>query len=87
VEDRVHDLLSTRLEDIFGLFGQIPDILEDVWIDVANGEIDEAKKLIESVHPKHPFDEKYNRVADIDWDSCAVVLNEEEKKRILLERW
>lgn len=87
VEDRVHDLLSTRLEDIFGLFGQIPDILEDVWIDVANGEIDEAKKLIESVHPRHPFDEKYNRVADIDWETCAVVLNEEEKKAVLLERW
>ena len=87
VEDRVHDLLSSRLEDIFGLFGQIPDILEDVWIDVANGEIDEAKKLIQSVHPKHPFDEKYNRVADIDWDSCSVVLNEEEKKGVLLEKW
>ncbi len=87
VEDRVHDLLSSRLEDIFGLFGQIPDILEDVWIDVANGEIDEAKKLIKSVHPKHPFDEKYNRVADFDWDSCSVVLNEMEKKGVLLEKW
>jgi len=39
VEDRVHELLSSRLEDIHGLFGQIPDILEDVWIDVANGII------------------------------------------------
>jgi hypothetical protein len=87
VEDRVHDLLSTRLEDIFGLFGQIPDILEDVWIDVANGEINKAKKLIASVHPKHPFDERYNRVADIDWETCAVVLNEEEKKAAMLEKW
>ena len=87
VEDRVHDLLSSRMEDIFGLFGQIPDVLEDVWIDVANGEIEEAKKLIKSVHPKHPFDEKYNRVEDIDWDTCAIVLNEEEKKGILLEKW
>ena len=78
---------SSRLEDIFGLFGQIPDILEDVWIDVANGEIDQAKKLIQSVHPKHPFDEKYNRVADIAWDTCAVVLNEEDKNGVLLEKW
>jgi len=85
VEDRVHDLLSSRMEDIFGLFGQIPDVLEDVWIDVANGEIEEAKELIESVHPKHPFDEKYNRVADIDWET--IVLNEDEKRRILLEKW
>ncbi|MBW2708168.1 MAG: DEAD/DEAH box helicase family protein [Deltaproteobacteria bacterium] len=87
VEDRVHDLLSSRMEDIFGLFGQIPDVLEDVWIDVANGEIKEAKKLIASVHPKHPFDEKYNRVAEFDWDTCAIVLNAEETKSILLEKW
>jgi hypothetical protein len=87
VEDRVHELLSSRLEDIHGLFGQIPDVLEDVWIDVANGEIEEAKKLIESVHPKHPFDEKYNRVSDIDWESCATVLEEVDKKRMLVEGW
>jgi Helicase conserved C-terminal domain/SNF2-related domain/PLD-like domain len=87
VEDRVHELLSSRLEDIHGLFGQIPDVLEDVWIDVANGEIEQAKKLIESVHPQHPFDEKYNRVDDIDWESCATVLNEDDKRRILLEKW
>jgi superfamily II DNA/RNA helicase len=37
VEDRVHDLLSERLENIANLFGQIPDILEDVWIDMAVG--------------------------------------------------
>jgi hypothetical protein len=87
VEDRVHELLSSRLEDIHGLFGQIPDVLEDVWIDVANGEVAEAKRLIESVHPKHPFDEKYNRVSDIDWESCAIVLNEEDKKRVLVQGW
>ncbi len=87
VEDRVHELLSSRLEDIHGLFGQIPDVLEDVWIDVANGEIEEAKKLIESVHPKHPFDEKYNRVSDINWETCATVINEREKRKVLLQKW
>lgn len=87
VEDRVHELLSSRLEDIHGLFGQIPDILEDAWIDVANGEVEEAKKLIESVHPKHPFDEKYNQVSEIDWESCATVLEEEDKRQALLKSW
>ncbi len=87
VEDRVHELLSSRLEDIHGLFGQIPDVLEDVWIDVVSGEVEESKKLIESVHPRHPFDEKYNRVSDIDWESCATVLAEDDKKKILAEGW
>jgi len=87
VEDRVHELLSERMEDIFGLFGQIPDILEDAWINVANGQIEAAKKLIDSVRPKHPFDEKYNQVADIDWESCANVLNADDKMRMLLNKW
>jgi superfamily II DNA/RNA helicase len=64
-----YELLSDRLEDIYDLFGQIPDVLEDVWIDVANGEIENAKKLIDSVKPKHPFDERYNQITEIDWDS------------------
>jgi len=87
VEDRVHELLSDRLEDIFSLFGQIPDILEDVWIDIANGEIEKAKKLIASVKPKHPFDERYNQISEIDWDSCSKVLDADEKISILLNRW
>ena len=87
VEDRVHELLSDRLEDIYDLFGQIPDVLEDVWIDVANGEIENAKKLIDSVKPKHPFDERYNQITEIDWDSCSNVLNADEKRKILLDEW
>jgi len=87
VEDRVHELLSDRLEDIYGLFGQIPDVLEDVWIDVANGKIENAKKLIGSVKPQHPFDERYNQITKIDWDSCSNVLNADEKRKILLNEW
>ena len=43
VEDRVHHLLSNRLQSIYNLFGQIPDVLEDVWIDVALGKIEAPK--------------------------------------------
>lgn len=87
VEDRVHELLSGRLEDIFALFGQVPDVLEDVWIDIANGEIEKAKKLIDSVKPRHPFDERYNQISEIDWETCSKVLNTEDKMKILKSSW
>ena len=87
VEDRVHELLSYRLESIYEMFGQVPDILEDVWIDVVNGEIEKAKQLIESVHPKHPFDERYNRVEQIDWESCSEVLDSHERIQELKKGW
>jgi hypothetical protein len=87
VEDRVHDLLSERLENIANLFGQIPDILEDVWIDLALGEIDAARKTIDAVPKKHPFQLRYHTVEKVDWESCARVLDAEERKRFLSQGW
>ena len=60
VEDRVHELLSERLEHIANLFGQIPDILEDLWIDLALREVDAAKKTIDAVPKQHPFQLRYH---------------------------
>src|SRR5471030_871875 len=42
VEDRVHALLSARLQNIHQIFGQLPDVLEDVWVNVALGQIEKA---------------------------------------------
>ena len=87
VEDRVHELLSERLENIANLFGQIPDILEDLWIDLALGEVDAAKKTIDAVPKQHPFQLRYHTVEKVDWESCARVLDAEERKRFLSQGW
>ena len=87
VEDRVHDILSHRLSHIYALFGQIPDYLKDVWIDTALGDIEKAKQTIDAVPEAHPFEVKYENVERIDWESCAEVLNAEERKRHLLKGW
>ena len=87
VEDRVHELLSSRLEEIHGLFGQIPDVLQDAWVNIAIGEEERAKKLIDNIRPRHPFDERYSKVENIDWESCSQILNETEKLSILKTGW
>lgn len=88
VEDRVHELLSERMENIYKMFGQIPDILEDVWIDVAIGNIEEAKKRIDSFPMKHPFAIKYHdNINTIDWESCVTVLNKKDIKHKMMEQW
>lgn len=87
VEDRVHDLLSGRLEEIYNLFGQIPDVLEDVWIDVALGEIEKAKHTIAAVPHRHPFEVKYHRVENVPWETCARVLDTRDRKKHLLNGW
>ena len=87
VEDRVHTILSERLEQINDLFGQIPDVLEDVWIQEAMGEREKAKELIDSVPLQHPFEMKYNRVENIDWESYSTVLNDADRTEVLSRSW
>ncbi|MBN1666916.1 MAG: hypothetical protein JW862_07495 [Anaerolineales bacterium] len=87
VEDRVHELLSTRLKNIYTLFGQIPDVLEDAWIAIALGEKERAQKIIDAVPEQHPFDIRYTEVEHVDWESCAEVLSKVEKRRVLSSGW
>lgn len=88
VEDRVHQLLSKRLKNISDVFGQLPDVLEDVWINIAAGEEKKARELIDNIPEVHPFENRYNNsVTHIDWESCSRVLNKKEKRKYLEEGW
>lgn len=88
VEDRVHSLLSERLENIHSMFGQIPDILEDVWVHVALNEIEEAKRKIDAIPKQHPFELRYHvNLGKVDWESCSQVLDDKEKRKYLMMGW
>jgi superfamily II DNA or RNA helicase len=87
VEDRVHELLSERLAGIYALFGQLPDVLEDVWIDMALGEIERAKATIDAVPKQHPFEMKYHLLNKVPWESCSQVLDADDRKAHLLQGW
>lgn len=92
VEDRVHQLLANRLKNIQDLFGQIPDTLEDVWVEVAMNKIDEAEKRISdfSENDNHPFYNKYqnqDNIKPIKWEDCTLVLDKYEKQKILMKGW
>jgi hypothetical protein len=88
VEDRVHKVLADRLEAIHGLFGQIPDTLEHVWVQLALNDEQAANQLIDrTAATRNPFDVKYSRVEDANWESCATVLNPLSVKEILSRRW
>ncbi|WP_295958562.1 phospholipase D-like domain-containing anti-phage protein [Rhodoferax sp.] len=88
VEDRVHQVLADRLEAIHGLFGQIPDTLEDVWVQVALNDEAAANQLIDrSTATRNPFDAKYSKVEDADWETCASVLNGLSMREMLSQGW
>ena len=88
VEDRVHQVLADRLEAIHDLFGQIPDTLEDVWVQVALNDEQAANQLIDrTTATRNPFDAKYSKVEDADWETCASVLNGLSMREMLSKGW
>lgn len=87
VEDRVHDLLSARLRTISALFGQLPDTLEDVWVQVALNDEERARQIIDAVPTVHPFEMRYDRVEAVDFESCSRVLDSEPQLELLRRGW
>jgi superfamily II DNA/RNA helicase len=92
VEDRVHTLLASRLKNVQDLFGQIPDTLEDIWVEVALNKIEAAERQLNSFAENdiHPFYNKYQNqenVKPINWEDCSVVLDNYEKRKHLSKGW
>ena len=87
VEDRVHQLLSSRLAAISGMFGQLPDTLEDVWVQVSKNDIARAQQVIDQVPAVHPFQLKYDRISNINWESCSEVLDTRLQLDLLTRGW
>ncbi len=88
VEDRVHKVLAQRLEAIHQLFGQIPDTLEDVWVKIALDNEQEALRLIDrTAAARNPFDAKYSKVEDANWEACSLVLDPRDVRDQLSLGW
>jgi len=87
VEDRVHQLLSQRLAAISGMFGQLPDTLEDVWVTMAQKGKNEALQKIDEVPTVHPFQLRYDRISNVDWESCSEVLDSGVQLQMLAGGW
>jgi len=87
VEDRVHQLLSERLANIRSMFGQIPDTLEDVWVAAALRDEAEARRIIDAVPKRHPFEMRHDRIESVDWESCSLVLDSTSQLEMLRAGW
>jgi hypothetical protein len=45
-----------------------------VWVALALGEKDRAKKIIDELPKTHPFELRYTNVEKVEWESCRRVL-------------
>lgn len=91
VEDRVHELLSERLEKIKDIFGDIPDSIEDVWIHVALGEkekLEEDLSNIDNIKNKFSIkDRGINTEKILNWENVEIVIDNKEMLDYLSNGW
>lgn len=75
------------MKNIHDLFGQIPDTLEDVWIEMAIGDSKKAQQIIGKLPEKHPFEARYNQIQSINWETCVDVLNRNAVAERMAKGW
>ena len=91
VEDQVHRALSDRLNDIYQIFGQIPDTVVAVWIAAAVGRRAQARARLDAL--PRDLDPPFARSARpqsfpaADWEGCAAVLDRDEARSQLSRGW
>ena len=61
---------------------------KDVWVQVVLNDEQAANQLIDrTMATRNPFNAKYSKVEDADWETCASVLNNSSVKELLSRGW
>lgn len=90
-DEKVYKVISRRLKDKFDIFGGLPDIIDDEWID----DIQEMEqKMDKYIHlreqAKNAFDLRYQTNISPDenkWENCSKVLSRKDVVDKLSESW
>lgn len=90
-DEKVYRVISRRLKDKFDIFGGLPDIIDDEWIDdiqVMEQKTDKYIHLREQA--KNAFDMRYQSTINPDenkWQNCSKVLSRKDVVDKLSESW
>ena len=92
-DEKVYQALSRRLKDKFDLFGGLPDIIDDEWIDDVTKLEEELDKYIHlRDKAKNVFEERYQNESTLSpddnrWELCSRVLSRKDVVEKLSEGW
>jgi superfamily II DNA or RNA helicase len=89
-DERVYERLSQRMQDRYDIFGSLPDVIEDDWIENIE-ELDERiSEFIEKRKRANAFDIRYSDTVDPSgqpWEKCAQVLSRKDVVERLSRGW
>lgn len=98
-DEAVYQRLSRRMQDRFDLFGQLPDVIDDDWIDDAAALDRELDTFIERRRSANAFSLRWGGAAtgvdltDTDrawqasWETCSSVISRRDVVQRMGESW
>jgi len=90
VDETVYEKLSERMKDRYDLFGSLPDVIEDDWIDDIENLDRHLSEFIERKKRANAFDLRYGETVDPTgepWARCAHVLSRRDVVERLSQGW
>jgi hypothetical protein len=74
---RLHRLSHVRMRDRYDIFGNLPDVIDDDWIDNIETLDQKLSEYIESRRRANAFELRYGNAIDPKgpgWETCSQVL-------------
>ena len=90
-DEKIYEVLSERLKDVYDIFGSIPDTIEDEWIE-SEEELQESidAYIHKRKNAQNAFSLKYDQSVnphDNTWEKCATVLSRRDIISQMSEPW
>jgi superfamily II DNA/RNA helicase len=90
-DERIYKVLSRRMQDRYDIFGGLPDVIEDEWIE----NVEELEEMMDQyIHlrqnAKNVFELHYEETVDPEknrWELCSKVLSRRDVIERLLKSW
>jgi superfamily II DNA or RNA helicase len=89
-DEDIYQRLSSRMKDRYDLFGALPDVIKDEWIENIELMDDKMAEFIERKRRVNAFDIRYNNTIDPGgerWERCANVLSRRDMVEWLSRGW
>jgi superfamily II DNA/RNA helicase len=89
-DEEVYAKLSERMRERFDLFGALPDVIDDEWIEDIEALDEKLSEYIERKRRANAFDLRYSATvlpSDDRWELCARILSRNDITERLTRCW
>ena len=90
IDEKVYETLSARMQDRYNIFGTLPDVIEDDWIEDIENLDEKLREFTTKKKQANAFDLRYAADVTADehrWELCERVLARTDVTKRLSRGW